>query len=155
MKARQKRFIFLIGGMVALGITIALVLNAMQGNLSYFFSPTEVAEGKAPLDRNFRLGGLVETGSFKRMDSGLTVTFVVTDEKRRVPVQYTGILPDLFKEGQGMIAQGKMGPGGIFMADEVLAKHDENYMPPEVAEALKKGHEEGSARMRDAVSKPL
>ena len=155
MKARQKRFIFLIGGMVALGITIALVLNAMQGNLSYFFSPSEVVDGKAPLDRNFRLGGLVETGSFKRMGSDLTVTFVVTDEKRRVPVQYTGILPDLFKEGQGMIAQGKMGPGGIFMADEVLAKHDENYMPPEVADALKKGHEEGSARMRDAVSKPL
>jgi len=155
MKARQKRFIFLLGGMVALGITIALVLNAMQGNLSYFFSPTEVAEGKAPLDRNFRLGGLVETGSFKRMGSDLTVTFVVTDEKRRVPVQYTGILPDLFKEGQGMIAQGKMGPGGIFMADEVLAKHDEEYMPPEVAEALAKGHQEGSAKMRDAQSQPL
>ena len=155
MKARHKRFIFLLGGLVALGITIALVLNAMQGNLSYFFSPTEVAEGKAPLDRNFRLGGLVETGSFKRMGSDLTVTFVVTDERRRVPVQYTGILPDLFKEGQGMIAQGKMGPGGIFMADEVLAKHDENYMPPEVADALKKGHQEGSAKMREAASKPL
>jgi len=155
MKARQKRFIFLLTGMVALVATIALVLNAMQGNLSYFFSPTEVAEGKAPLDRNFRLGGLVETGSFKRMGSDLTVTFVVTDEKRRVPVQYTGILPDLFKEGQGMIAQGKMGPGGIFMADEVLAKHDEEYMPPEVAEALKKGHEAGSAKMRDAASQPL
>ena len=155
MKARQKRFIFLLGGMIALGATIALVLNAMQGNLSYFFSPTEVAEGKAPLDRNFRLGGLVETGSFKRMGSDLTVTFVVTDEKRRVPVQYTGILPDLFKEGQGMIAQGKMGPGGIFMADEVLAKHDEEYMPPEVAEALAKGHQEGSAKMRDAQSQPL
>jgi len=155
MKARQKRFIFLLGGMIALGATIALVLNAMQGNLSYFFSPTEVAEGKAPLDRNFRLGGLVEAGSFKRMGSDLTVTFVVTDEKRRVPVQYTGILPDLFKEGQGMIAQGKMGPGGIFMADEVLAKHDEEYMPPEVAEALAKGHQEGSAKMRDAQSQPL
>lgn len=155
MKARQKRFIFLIGGLVAFGITIALVLSAMQGNLSYFFSPTEVAEGKAPLDSNFRIGGLVEVGSFKRQGSDLTVTFVVTDNKRTVPVQYTGILPDLFKEGQGMIAQGKMGPGGVFVADEVLAKHDENYMPPEVAAALQKSHDDGVANMGDAPSKSL
>lgn len=155
MKARQKRFIFLIGGLIAFGITIALVLSAMQGNLSYFFSPTEVAEGKAPLDSNFRIGGLVEVGSFKRQGSDLTVTFVVTDNKRTVPVQYTGILPDLFKEGQGMIAQGKMGPGGVFVADEVLAKHDENYMPPEVAAALQKSHDDGVANMGDAPSKSL
>jgi cytochrome c-type biogenesis protein CcmE len=155
MKARQKRFLFLIGGMAALGATIALVLTAMEGNLSYFFSPTEVVEGKAPADRNFRIGGLVETGSLKRAGTDLTVTFVVTDERHRVPVEYTGILPDLFKEGQGMIAQGRMGQGGIFMADEVLAKHDENYMPPEVAEALAKGHQEGSARMREAQQTPL
>jgi cytochrome c-type biogenesis protein CcmE len=155
MKARQKRFIFLLGGLMALGIAIALVLSAMQGNLSYFFSPTQVVNGEAPPDRTFRLGGLVEPGSLKRSDTDLTVTFVVTDEKRRVPVEYAGILPDLFKEGQGMIAQGRMGPGGVFKADEVLAKHDEEYMPPEVAEALQKGHEEGSARIREAKSKPL
>jgi cytochrome c-type biogenesis protein CcmE len=155
MKARQKRLLFLIGGMAALGVTIALVLNAMQGNLSYFFTPSQVLNGEAPPGRTFRLGGLVETGSFKRSGSDLTVTFVVTDEKNRLPVEYTGILPDLFKEGQGMIAQGHMGPGGIFMADEVLAKHDENYMPPEVAAALKKGHQEGSAKMHEAEQAPI
>jgi cytochrome c-type biogenesis protein CcmE len=127
----------------------------MEGNLSYFFSPTEVVEGKSPADRTFRLGGLVENGSLKRTGTDLTVTFVVTDERHRVPVEYTGILPDLFKEGQGMIAQGRMGPGGIFKADEVLAKHDENYMPPEVAEALAKGHQEGSAKMREAQQTPI
>lgn len=155
MKARQKRALFLLGGLAVLGIAIALVLTAMQGNLSYFFSPSEIAAGKAPLDRSFRVGGLVETGSLKRSGSDLTVTFVVTDEKHRVPVEYTGILPDLFKEGQGMIATGRMGPGGIFQAEEVLAKHDEEYMPPEVAAALEKGHQEGSAKMREATSKPL
>lgn len=155
MKARQRRFLFLLGGMAALGIAIALVLSAMQGNLSYFVTPSEVVQGKAPLDRSFRIGGLVEAGSLKRTGTDLTVTFVVTDEKQRVPVEYTGILPDLFKEGQGMIATGRMGPGGVFVAEEVLAKHDEEYMPPEVAAALNKGHEEGSARMRDATSKPL
>lgn len=155
MKARQKRALFLLGGLAVLGIAIALVLTAMQGNLSYFFSPSEIAAGKAPLDRSFRVGGLVETGSLKRSGSDLTVTFVVTDEKHRVPVEYTGILPDLFKEGQGMIATGRMGPGGIFQAEEVLAKHDEEYMPPEVAAALEKGHQEGSAKMHEATSKPL
>jgi cytochrome c-type biogenesis protein CcmE len=147
MKARQKRFLFLLGGMVALGVTIALVLTAMQGNLSYFFTPTQVVSGEAPPDHTFRLGGLVETGSLKRSGSDLTVTFVVTDEKNRLPVEYTGILPDLFKEGQGMIAQGHMGPGGIFMAEEVLAKHDENYMPPEVAKALEKAHQKNAAKL--------
>lgn len=155
MKARQKRFLFLLGGMAALGITIALVLSAMQGNLSYFFTPTQVLNGEAPGDRAFRIGGLVEPGSLKRTGTDLTVTFVVTDEKQRVPVEYTGILPDLFKEGQGMIAQGRMGPGGIFMADEVLAKHDEEYMPPEVAAALAKGHQEGSAKIREARQAPI
>ena len=155
MKARQKRFLFLVVGMVALAATIALVLSALEGNLSYFFSPTEVVEGKAPEGRAFRIGGLVEDGSVKRTGTDLRVTFMVSDERNRVPVEYTGILPDLFKEGQGMIAQGKMGPGGVFMADEVLAKHDEEYMPPEVAEALQKGHQEGVARMREAVEKPI
>jgi cytochrome c-type biogenesis protein CcmE len=155
MKARQKRFLFLLGGLAALAIAIGLVLSAMEGNLSYFFSPSEVVEGKSPTDRTFRLGGLVETGSLKRSDTDLMVTFIVTDEKHRVPVEYTGILPDLFKEGQGMIAQGRMEPGGVFKADEVLAKHDEEYMPPEVAEALQKGHQEGSAKIHEAQQAPI
>ncbi|MCB1773716.1 MAG: cytochrome c maturation protein CcmE [Gammaproteobacteria bacterium] len=136
MKARHKRFGFIVAGLAALGLATYLVLTALEGNLSYFFSPTEVAEGKAPADHVFRLGGLVESGSVKRADGSLTVNFVVTDMAQRVAVAYEGILPDLFAEGQGVIAQGKMGPGNVFVADEVLAKHDENYMPPEVAEAL-------------------
>jgi cytochrome c-type biogenesis protein CcmE len=136
MKARHKRLGIVIGGMAALGIATFLVLNALEGNLSYFFSPTEVAEGKAPPDHVFRLGGLVEEGSVSRADGDLTVNFVVTDMAQRVTVAYNGILPDLFAEGQGVIAQGKMGPGNVFVAQEVLAKHDETYMPPEVAAAL-------------------
>ncbi|OGT90989.1 MAG: cytochrome c biogenesis protein CcmE [Gammaproteobacteria bacterium RIFOXYA12_FULL_61_12] len=147
MKGRHKRLVFLIAGLAALGGITALVLNALQGNLSYFFSPTEVAEGKAPADHLFRLGGLVEKGSLKRGE-GLTVTFTVTDNLKKITVSYTGILPDLFKEGQGVIAQGKLGAGGVFMAQEVLAKHDENYMPPEVADALQKGHQEGVKAMQ-------
>ena len=136
MKARHKRFGIVIVGMVALGVATYLVLNALEGNLSYFFSPTEVAEGKAPPDHVFRLGGLVEEGSVTRETGQLTVNFVVTDMAQRVTVAYEGILPDLFAEGQGVIAQGKMGPDNVFVADEVLAKHDETYMPPEVAAAL-------------------
>jgi cytochrome c-type biogenesis protein CcmE len=122
------------------------VLNALDSNLSYFFSPTEVARNKAPDNHVFRLGGLVETGSLRRGEE-LTVRFVVTDNANRVNVEYTGILPDLFQEGQGVIAQGRMGGSGVFVADEVLAKHDENYMPPEVADALDKAHAEGVAGM--------
>jgi len=136
VKARHKRFGFIIAGLAALGVATYLVLTALEGNLSYFFSPTEVAEGKAPGDHVFRLGGLVESGSVQREDGSLTVNFVVTDMAQRVAVAYEGILPDLFAEGQGVIAQGKMGADNVFVADEVLAKHDENYMPPEVAEAL-------------------
>jgi cytochrome c-type biogenesis protein CcmE len=146
MKARHKRFGFLIAGMVGLGVATWLVLNALDSNLSYFFSPSEVAQNKAPEDHVFRLGGLVETGSLRRGEE-LTVRFVVTDNANRVNVEYTGILPDLFQEGQGVIAQGRMGNSGVFVADEVLAKHDENYMPPEVAAALGKAHAEGVAEM--------
>ena len=146
MKARHKRFGFLIAGMVGLGVATWLVLNALDSNLSYFFSPTEVAQNKAPGNHVFRLGGLVETGSLRRGEE-LTVRFAVTDNANRVNVEYTGILPDLFQEGQGVIAQGRMGNSGVFVADEVLAKHDENYMPPEVAEALGKAHAEGVAGM--------
>ena len=143
MKARHKRFGFLALGMAALVAVTALVLNAMQGNLSYFFSPSEVAEGKAPADHIFRLGGLVEPGSVKRSEGDLTVRFTVTDNAKKMEVAYTGILPDLFMEGQGVIAQGKLEPDGTFKAQEVLAKHDENYMPPEVADALQKSHDKG------------
>jgi cytochrome c-type biogenesis protein CcmE len=136
VKARHKRFGFIVAGLAALGVATYLVLTALEGNLSYFFSPTEVAEGKAPADHVFRLGGLVESGSVQREDGSLTVNFVVTDMAQRVAVAYEGILPDLFAEGQGVIAQGKLGADNVFVADEVLAKHDENYMPPEVAEAL-------------------
>jgi cytochrome c-type biogenesis protein CcmE len=136
VKARHKRFGFVIAGLAALGIASALVLNALEGNLSYFFSPTEVTEGKAPADHVFRLGGLVEEGSVRRDEGSLVVNFVVTDMAQRVAVAYEGILPDLFAEGQGVVAQGKLGPNNVFVAQEVLAKHDETYMPPEVAAAL-------------------
>jgi len=152
MKARQKRLGFVVLGLLALGIITALVLNALKGNLSYFFSPTEVVEGKAPDNHVFRLGGLVVAGSLERGNQDLSVRFLVTDNAHNVPVTYTGILPDLFKEGQGVIAQGKMDADGVFMADEVLAKHDENYMPPEVAEALDKAHQEGIAQQAEAKS---
>jgi cytochrome c-type biogenesis protein CcmE len=147
MKARHKRLGFLLLGLVGLAAITGLVLNAMQGNLSYFFSPTEVAEGKAPSDHIFRLGGLVEMGSVQRASGDLKVNFVVSDGAEKINVSYTGILPDLFKEGQGVIAQGKLGGDGVFLAQEVLAKHDENYMPPEVKDALDKGHARGNAEL--------
>lgn len=153
MKARHKRFALLAVGMAGLGLAAWLVFSALGNNLSYFFSPTEVVEGKVPQDHVFRLGGLVEVGSLERGDD-LTVRFTVTDNAHRLTVSYTGILPDLFKEGQGVIAQGRMGPEGVFLAEEVLAKHDENYMPPEVAEALKEGHEKGAAAMAAEADKP-
>ncbi len=137
MKARHKRLVVILIGLAVLGLAAVLVFNALGNNLSYFFSPTEIAEGKAPKDHLFRLGGLVEKGSLQR-GKELTVRFTVTDLKNRINVSYTGILPDLFQEGQGVIAQGRMGANGEFVADEVLAKHDEKYMPPEVAAALEK-----------------
>jgi cytochrome c-type biogenesis protein CcmE len=143
MKARHKRLGFLLLGLAGLVAVTALVLNAMKGNLSYFFSPSEIAQGKAPQDHVFRLGGLVEQGSVTRNPGDLKVNFVVSDGAEKIKVSYTGILPDLFKEGQGVIAQGKLATGGVFVAQEVLAKHDENYMPPEVAAALEKNHAKG------------
>jgi cytochrome c-type biogenesis protein CcmE len=135
MKPRHKR-LALIGGIVgAVGVAAALVLNAFQSNLVFFYSPSQVAAKEAPLNRTFRIGGLVKEGSVKR--DGTDVQFVVTDTAQTVAVQYRGILPDLFKEGKGVVAQGQM-QGGVFVAREVLAKHDENYMPPEAAEALKR-----------------
>ncbi|HHH39107.1 MAG TPA: cytochrome c maturation protein CcmE [Sedimenticola sp.] len=144
MKARHKRLWFVLAGLAGLVLATWLVLNALDNNLSYFFSPTEVAERKAPADHVFRLGGLVETGSLQRGQE-MTVRFTVTDNAHKVQVEYTGILPDLFQEGQGVIAQGRLNEQGVFVADEVLAKHDENYMPPEVADALQKSHQAGIA----------
>lgn len=138
MKARHRRFMWIALGLLVIGVAVTLVLRAFNSNLVFFFTPTEVAENKAPMDRSFRIGGLVTAGSVKRQPDGLTVTFEVTDTAKTIPVTYTGILPDLFKEGKGVVAQGKIGQDGMFRAAEVLAKHDENYMPPEAAEALKK-----------------
>jgi cytochrome c-type biogenesis protein CcmE len=138
MKPRTKRALAIVSGLAALGIASALVLNAFNSNLVFFFSPTQVLAHEAPRDRSFRIGGLVEQGSLQREPTGLTIRFVVTDLAKQVPVTYTGLLPDLFKEGKGVVAQGKLGADGVFRAEQVLAKHDENYMPPEAAEALKK-----------------
>jgi cytochrome c-type biogenesis protein CcmE len=138
MKPRTKRALAIVAGIATLGIASALVLNAFQSNLVFFFSPTQVASAEAPKDRAFRIGGLVEKGSVKREANGLTVTFIVTDTAKAVPVTYTGMLPDLFQEGKGVVAQGKLRADGVFVAEQVLAKHDENYMPPEAAEALEK-----------------
>ncbi len=136
MKSRHKKILVILLGLTGLGIAAALILNAFQSNLVFFYSPTEVAAGKAPADRAFRIGGLVEDGSVKRDPDGLTVRFVVTDTAKSMPVVYKGILPDLFKEGKGVVAEGKIGVDGLFNSTQVLAKHDENYMPPEAAHAL-------------------
>ena len=136
MKPRHRRFALVAAGVAALGVTAALVLNAFQSNLVFFFSPTQVAAKEAPLNKTFRLGGLVQTGSVKRLPDGLTVQFIVTDTGRSIPVQYKGLLPDLFREGKGVVAQGRLEADGVFRAQEVLAKHDENYMPPQAAEAI-------------------
>jgi len=141
LKPRTRRALWIVGGLAALGVATALVLNAFQSNLVFFFTPTQIADNQAPHGRSFRVGGLVEAGSVVHDKDALTVRFRVTDTSRTIPVVYTGILPDLFKEGKGVVAQGKIGPDGVFHASEVLAKHDENYMPPEAAEALRKaGH---------------
>jgi cytochrome c-type biogenesis protein CcmE len=140
MKARHRRFAWIAAGVAVLGVAVALVLNAFQSNLVFFFTPTQVAQKEAPQGRPFRIGGLVESGSIKRIPNSVDVTFVVTDTAQRVPVTYSGLLPDLFKEGKGVVAQGSLGPDGTFRATEVLAKHDENYMPPEAAAAVDQAH---------------
>ena len=140
MKARHRRFVWIGAGVGVLGVAAALVLNAFQSNLVFFFTPSQIAANEVPKNRAFRIGGLVEEKSLAREPDGLTVRFMVTDTAASVPVLYKGILPDLFKEGKGVVAQGQIGPDGIFHASEVLAKHDENYMPPEAADAVKKAH---------------
>ena len=136
MKPRHKKLLWMLGGLALLGVATWLVLNALKSNLNYFYSPTQVSNHEAPSNRTFRLGGLVLDGSLKRQTDGLTVEFVVTDTSREIPVRYKGILPDLFKQGKSVVAQGKLDANGYFVADQVLAKHDENYMPPEAAKAL-------------------
>jgi cytochrome c-type biogenesis protein CcmE len=154
MKPRTRRGLAILAGLATLGVASALVLNAFQSNLVFFFSPSQIAANEAPRDRNFRIGGLVEEGSLKRDGQSLTVNFVVTDMAKRVPVSYTGMLPDLFKEGKGVVAQGKLGPDGVFRAEQVLAKHDENYMPPEAAEALEKARHGQLPKGVTAAAKP-
>ena len=139
------------GGIAVLGIAAALILNAFQSNLVFFYSPTQVAANEAPHNRSFRIGGLVEQGSVQRQPDGLTVRFVVTDTAKSIPVMYAGILPDLFKEGKGVVAQGKLEADGVFHASEVLAKHDENYMPPEAADAVEKARKAEHESQRTLV----
>ena len=136
MKPRTRRFAWIAAGLAALAVAAALVLNAFQSNLVFFFTPSQVAAKEAPQGRAFRIGGMVETGSLVREPNTLTVRFRVTDTAQTIPVTYTGLLPDLFKEGKGVVAQGSLGPDGVFHATEVLAKHDENYMPPEAKAAI-------------------
>jgi cytochrome c-type biogenesis protein CcmE len=148
---RQRRFGFIAAGLVVLGVAIALVLNAFQSNLVFFFSPSQVLAHEAPQGRAFRIGGMVVDHSLQRDPGSLTVRFDVTDTVQTVPVVYTGLLPDLFKEGKGVVAQGTLGADGAFHATEVLAKHDENYMPPDAAKAVKEARE--GMRMRSAEVK--
>ena len=137
---RKRRLYAVMAILVGVGAAVALGLTAFQDNLLYFFSPTEVQAGEVPAGRVFRVGGMVVDGSVERTPGDLTVRFTLTDYAEEVTVSYTGILPDLFREGQGIIAQGSLDENNLFVASEVLAKHDENYMPPEVADALKKSH---------------
>jgi cytochrome c-type biogenesis protein CcmE len=141
MKPRHKRIAAIALGVVALGVVTALVLTAFQENLVFFFTPSQVVAQEAPQGRTFRIGGMVEKGSVRRQADGVTVQFLVTDTAKSIPVTYRGQLPDLFREGKGVVAQGQLGADGVFRANEVLAKHDENYMPPEAAEAVKRAHE--------------
>ena len=152
MKPRHRRFLWIGAGVLLLAGAVGLVLNAFQSNLVFFFSPTDVAEHRAPQGRAFRIGGMVVEKSLTRGSDGLTVRFIVTDTAQTVPVVYTGILPDLFKEGKGVVAQGKIGADGVFHATEVLAKHDENYMPPEAAAAVNQAQ---SRAVMDKAAKTL
>ena len=154
MKPRHKRLAIIAAGVAAIAVAAALVLNAFQSNLVFFFSPSQIAAGEAPKDRAFRVGGMVQTGSVKRQGDGLTVEFIVTDTAKSIPVTYRGALPDLFREGKGVVAQGQLDADGVFRANEVLAKHDENYMPPEAAEAVKRAQENTSKSLLVPEKKP-
>ena len=142
MKPRYKRAAIIVGALIAIGIAAVLILNALNSNIALYVTPSEVAAGKSPAGQVFRIGGMVKDGSVKR--DGLTVHFVITDMVKDIPVAYTGILPDLFKEGKGAVIQGRLNPDGQFVASEVLAKHDENYMPPEAKHALEQAQKNGN-----------
>lgn len=145
MNSTQKKRLGLIaGGLIICGAAAALVFNAFEENLVFFFSPSQVAAHEAPEGRAFRIGGFVQEGSVQRQKDGVTVRFNVTDTAHTVPVTYKGSLPDLFKEGKGVVAQGKL-QNGVFVADQVLAKHDENYMPPEAEKAVQDAHKKARA----------
>ncbi len=148
---RKRRLIAVVAIVAGIGVAATLGLTAFQENLLFFFSPTQIENGEAPADRAFRLGGLVKDGTVQRDPDSLRVQFIITDTLKEVAVDYTGILPDLFREGQGIVALGRLGENGVFKAEEVLAKHDENYMPPEVADALKTAHEAGVERAKEAI----
>ena len=150
MKPRHRRLLWIGAGLAALAAAAALTLTAFQSNLVFFFSPTQVAAKEAPEGRAFRIGGLVEQGSLQREQNSLTVRFRVTDTAQTINVVYTGLLPDLFKEGKGVVAQGQLGTDGVFTAREVLAKHDENYMPPEAADAVQR-----AGKMREKMAASL
>ena len=143
MKSRHKKMALIVGALALVGVISALVLNALNSNIALYISPTDVAKGKAPQDKLFRIGGLVKEASIQRQADGVTIRFIVTDTEHDIVVDYVGILPDLFMEGKGAVAQGRLLPDGTFKAQEVLAKHDENYMPPEAAKALNDAHERG------------
>jgi cytochrome c-type biogenesis protein CcmE len=153
VKARHRRFLWIGAGVAVLGVAAALVLNAFQSNLVFFFTPSQIAANEVPKGRAFRIGGLVEEKSLARESDGLTIRFKVTDTAATVPVEYKGILPDLFKEGKGVVAQGQIGPDGVFHATEVLAKHDENYMPPAAADAVNKAR--GTTAAAEQAAKTL
>jgi cytochrome c-type biogenesis protein CcmE len=148
MRPRNRRALIGLALVGIVSLATALVLNAFNSNLVFFYTPTQIAAHEAPLERTFRIGGMVRQGSVTR--DGVRVRFVVTDTAKDVPVQYDGVLPDLFKEGKGVVAQGRLGADGVFTAKEVLAKHDENYMPPEAAEAVKRA-DEVKARMAKSL----
>jgi cytochrome c-type biogenesis protein CcmE len=147
MKSRHKRLVFIVAGLAGLAVAVGLIANAFNQNLVFFFSPSDILANQAPINHDFRLGGLVQQGSLERENDGLTVHFIVTDNAHTIPVIFTGILPDLFREGQGVVAQGKLNDSGVFIAKEVLAKHDETYMPPEVKDALEKAKQKTSATL--------
>ncbi|WP_372528034.1 cytochrome c maturation protein CcmE [Piscinibacter sp.] len=151
MKPRHKRIAIIVGALASLSVAAALVLNALKSNVAFFYTPTQVTSGEAPRDRAFRVGGLVKQGTLKR--DQMTVHFVITDTAMDMPVSYTGILPDLFTEGKGAVAQGRLDPSGQFVASEVLAKHDENYMPPEAKHAVDVAHQKakGAPKVNSAA----
>lgn len=154
MNPKRRQKLILVGAMIAIvALAVTLLLNVFKSNIQLFYTPTEVAEGKVPPGAEFKVGGMVAADSVVRLDDGLTVEFVLTDHAENVPVRYTGILPDLFREGQGTVSVGKLDDGGFFVASKVLAKHDENYMPPEVADALEQA-KDAKAQKASGDKKP-